>query len=303
MASLQQQDPALLRRCRSFQVQSTALPSISTSYATSKATLMQPTSMNEGPPSVSHLLSQLTAGKCPSEAPTKEQLADEANTANSSPKLLGINPPPRKPQPNMRRFRSDPDICNTIDANLRRSNPGKITSRCSSESPPLRPLRIPKIRPTVVIDRSPGTSLIPDTILHPPSNSLMMVCLECGAPKPLTTAGQTTTICQLCFKAFKTNEDSQRRDTILTSFPPLLADANTFRDEETEDQDSVRGDLNPRKLSVIKRIGGMFGKLRGGSGGTTGSRRRSESSLESWFDKSSGRSTPARSDSAASWTT
>ena len=119
----------------------------------------------------------------------------------------------------------------------------------------------------------------------------------------LFRSGQTTTICQLCFKAFKTNEDFQRRDAILTSFPPLLADANTFRDDEMEDQDSVRGDLNPRKLSVIKRIGWVFGKLRGGGGGTTGSRRRSESSLESWFDKSSGRSTPARSDSAASWTT
>lgn len=133
-----------------------------------------------------------------------------------------------------------------------------------------------------------------------------MVCPECATPASLAEADQTTTICQSCLKEFKASEKrSQRRGNVLTSFPPLLTDVIPLREETQGQWNSAEGDQAAREMGIIESIGRAFGLLRGGSGGTsqTGSRRGSESSLESWYEKLSGRGSPARSGSLTSSST
>jgi hypothetical protein len=177
---------------------------------------------------------------------------------------------------------------------------GKIDPRCESASPPLSPLRIPKARPRLPVDLLPESLPIPDLMFHTSCDPSTMVCPECATPASLAEADQTTTICQSCLKEFKASEKrSQRRGNVLTSFPPLLTNFIPLREETQGQWNSAEDDQATREMGIVESIGRAFRWLRGGSGGTsqTGSRRGSESSLESWYEKLGGRSSPASSGS------
>lgn len=82
---------------------------------------------------------------------------------------------------------------------------------------------------------------------------------------------------------------SQRRGSVLTSFPPLLVDIDNDSYKGGDEERSDRDCGESRKLSIVEGISFILGMLRGGAlRGRKSSRSGSESSLDSWSDSGSG---------------
>ncbi|KAF1964104.1 hypothetical protein BU23DRAFT_77553 [Bimuria novae-zelandiae CBS 107.79] len=130
--------------------------------------------------------------------------------------------------------------------------------------------------------------------IPPPPSDPPRTCPRCATPRAPPPFLQKTSVCQTCLTAFKFST-STRHGSVLTEFPPLLAAGSTASESDGEEaQDASK---HARKVSIVQSIGRVFGMFRGGGG----SRRGSESSLESWDGRrSSAWETPERVGSVVS---
>ena len=219
----------------------------------------------------SSLPSRVPARASTPEAPPPDINTQESSRTNSSHEQVCPHTPqpPRPPRspPTMRRFRSDPHLRDSVRRTTRPPALHGTFSRRKSQDPTLSPLHIPKARPSLAVDVLPGIPPTPDSITRAPRNPPAMPCPECASPRPVVADGQSTTICPSCLTAFKLCEKhSQRRGSVLTSFPPLLTDTSTLSEEDAKDQDAgdVEGEERKRKMSLVETIGRVIGMLRGG---------------------------------------
>ncbi|KAF2439086.1 hypothetical protein P171DRAFT_448594 [Karstenula rhodostoma CBS 690.94] len=268
-------------------------------YFTTESTILESIPMDQDPSFPPLSFSLLAApGPSPTTA-TEVQLCRPPHPARApcGEKQVEVNPKP--PESTMRRSDSDihetaPSPPSTSPHSLR---PTSI-SRRRSEDQLLPPLQISKARPSIAIYLLPGIPPTPEAMLHPLSNPFTLLCADCHTPRPHILIGQATAVCRTCLTAFKSadrmRKSPQRRGSVLTSFPPLLAvESPGGEDEDT----NAEVEAATRKLSIVEGITRVFGMLRGGAGK---SRRGSESSVESW--RGSGCGASGRSASRSSFT-
>ncbi|KAF9736522.1 hypothetical protein PMIN06_004847 [Paraphaeosphaeria minitans] len=234
--------------------------------------------------------SLLNGGPSPTRA--AEMQPDRVSTPANEPcmgKQVAVNTKPL--HSTMLRSRSDSDVrepAPSSPSTSPHSLPPTSTSRRKSEDLQPPPLRISKARPSIAIDLLSDMPPTPEVMLHPPLNPFALLCPGCHTPRPQISEDQSTAACRTCLTAFKSTDrmrkSPQRRGSVLTSFPPLVAAQSS--ESEEEDTNAEAGAAS-RKLSIVEGITRVFALLRGGA---AKSRRGSESSVESWRDGGSGAS-------------